>query len=365
MKVLLLGEFSGLYRYLKEGLLKIGVDVFLAANGDSWKKIDGADTSLYSVNRDKWNIYKTMKNYIIEPYQKAKKLSGYDVVQVINPSIYNRLINKNLTEQVVEQNGLFSLSSAGDDYVIWKAYKKRIFDYYVYDLDHTAQKLYDERNVFNLSRIKYQKRLISKAELIIPCCYEYYKSYTSFPKLKEKTVKTIPLPINCDEIDYRENIVNNKIVIFHGINRELAKGTPFIREALEVISNKYPNDVEVIINKRMPFQEYLEVMHKTNVVIDQCMGYSYGMNSCVAMAEGKVVMAGNHPEIQGELGMVPPVVWIKPDVKHIVSQLEMIIENRNSISEMGYKSRQHVEKYHDHIKVASQYLEAWKSTGKI
>lgn len=365
MKVLLLGEFSGLYRYLKQGLLELGIDTTLAANGDLWKNIGGADFPLFHTGGDNWGFCKKVKSYIFEPYQVAKKLCGYDVIQVINPFIYHELINGDLMKRIVEQNGLFSLSSAGDDYVIWKAYKKRIFDYYVYDLDHTAQKLYDERNVFNLSRIKYQKRLISKAELIIPCCYEYYKSYTSFPKLKEKTVKTIPLPINCNEIDYRENIVNNKIVFFHGINRELAKGTPFIREALEVISNKYPNDVEVIINKRMPFREYLEVMHKTNVVIDHCMGYSYGMNSCVAMAEGKVVMAGNHPEIQGELGMVPPVVWIKPDVKHIVSQLEMIIENRNSISGMGYKSRQHVEKHHDHIKVASQYLEAWKSTGKI
>ena len=43
MKVLLLGEFSGLYKYLYDGLKEIGVDVIWASNGDGWKKIGGAD----------------------------------------------------------------------------------------------------------------------------------------------------------------------------------------------------------------------------------------------------------------------------------------------------------------------------------
>lgn len=34
MKVLLVGEFSGFYLNLKQGLQELGVDVTLAANGD-------------------------------------------------------------------------------------------------------------------------------------------------------------------------------------------------------------------------------------------------------------------------------------------------------------------------------------------
>ena len=39
MKILLLGEYSSLHRYLKEGLFEIGYkDVTLASNGDGWKE---------------------------------------------------------------------------------------------------------------------------------------------------------------------------------------------------------------------------------------------------------------------------------------------------------------------------------------
>lgn len=37
-KILLLGEYSGLYHNLKQGLQELGADVTLAANGDAWKK---------------------------------------------------------------------------------------------------------------------------------------------------------------------------------------------------------------------------------------------------------------------------------------------------------------------------------------
>lgn len=52
MKVLLLGEFSGLYRYLKQGLLELGIDTTLAANGDLWKNIGGADFPLFHTGGD-------------------------------------------------------------------------------------------------------------------------------------------------------------------------------------------------------------------------------------------------------------------------------------------------------------------------
>ena len=37
MKILLMGEFSGFYLNLKQGLQELGAEVTLAANGDGWK----------------------------------------------------------------------------------------------------------------------------------------------------------------------------------------------------------------------------------------------------------------------------------------------------------------------------------------
>ena len=40
MKVLLVGEYSGVHNNLKRGLEKLGVKVILINGGDSWKNFD-------------------------------------------------------------------------------------------------------------------------------------------------------------------------------------------------------------------------------------------------------------------------------------------------------------------------------------
>ena len=49
MRVLLMGEFSGLFTNLKNGLLELGVDCRLASIGDGWKEIPGSDMPLYTI----------------------------------------------------------------------------------------------------------------------------------------------------------------------------------------------------------------------------------------------------------------------------------------------------------------------------
>ena len=87
MKVLLIGEFSGFHVNLKQGLQKLGVDCVLAANGDGWKKIDGADMPLYDV--DTSSLWKKTKSLLIEPFMRLKALYGYDVVQLMDPQMYH------------------------------------------------------------------------------------------------------------------------------------------------------------------------------------------------------------------------------------------------------------------------------------
>ena len=90
MKVLLVGEFSGFYLNLKQGLQELGVDVTLAANGDGWKQIPGADIPLYrtgDTNRAKKIYYK-----LIEPVLFGRKFADYDVVQLVHENVYRPYI---------------------------------------------------------------------------------------------------------------------------------------------------------------------------------------------------------------------------------------------------------------------------------
>lgn len=360
MKVLLLGEFSSVHRYLKQGLLEIGdIDVSLYGNGNGWKNIEGADGCLFTEGAKK---LKKLYNNLIEPCVNAKKYRGYDVVQLINPQIFPLLSNLFILDKLERENNSISLLAVGGDYALTEAYKEGKFEYYAYDYEKRMINFYDSSKLRGKMNIYIDKKVVQMSDIIIPGSYEYTVGYENNVKLN----KVIPFPINVKEIEYTENIVQGKIIFFHGINKELEKGTPFIRKALERLKQKYPNDVEIIMDGHMPFAKYIELMKKTNVVIDQCCAYGYGMNACIAMAQGKVVMSGNSTEARKSLGIDDvPIFHVRPDEEQIYDQLVYIVENKKLIPEWGYQSRKHIEDYHDYIRVAQQYLEAWRSTGKI
>lgn len=357
MKVLLLGEFSSLHKFLKDGLQELGIETTIAANGDGWKKIDGADIALPEFEAG--GPVKRVRSY--QRFLNAiRQIKGYDVVQIINPNIFSFAVWKASIHCLKKQNKLLSLVSAGDQYILLDQYRKGFFDYYAYDYDKKIFETYNAGTIVGRMRIKRDITISKLADIIIPCAYEYSLGYG------EQVSKVIPLPINVQAVDYAENTVRDKIVIFHGINRELAKGTPFIREAMERIQRNFPDKVEIIINGRMPFEKYLDVMSKTNIVIDQCLAYGYGINACLAMAQGKVVMAPCRKETLHAMGLKrSPIVSIEPDTDRIYQKLVALVNHKDEIPEMGAQSRQYVCEQHDCVKIAGQYIQAWKLTGKV
>lgn len=359
MKVLLLGEFSSLHRYLKEGLQELGgIDVKLFANGDYWKKIGGADGPIFDTYGGALGRVKTC----VDAQKRADPFKDHDVVQLVSPQLYPHVINKRICKKLAEENKCFSLVAAGDDLALVTAYKQGKLDYYLLDHYKVPLEFYDEASVRGRAKMKSEKKIVSLADVIIPSLYEYSLGYEGNDKLSG----VIPFPINTDGISYSDNTVGQKVVFFHGLNKELAKGTPFIRAALERLQEKYPDDVEVIIDGKMPFDKYVEVMSRANVVVDQCCSHGYGINACIAMAQGKVVMAGSREHTLSAFGIESsPIIHVEPSVDQIFAQLEYILENRKNIAQWGYDSRRYVEDMHHYVKVAARYVDAWKATGEI
>ena len=354
MKVLLVGEFSGFYLNLKQGLQELGVDVTLAANGDGWKQIPGADVPLYRTG----DTQKLKKIYykLIEPLRSAGRFQGYDVVQLVHENAYRPYINSYMVRELKRRNGSLYVNVAGNCYSLYRAWRAGKLGYYTFDDNPGKHEMYTGRGLRREMTRRTECYVDHIADGVIPIMYEYAVGVRRRPNCK----RTIPLPFNADKTAYRENTPGKRVVFYHGILREKDKGTDYIRQAFEIVSKKYPRDVETIICGRLPFQEYLEVLQKTNVLVDQCKEHCWGMNACYGMAQGKVVMGGASRNSLREFGLKSsPVLHIGPRVEQIVAQMEYILENRSRIGQWGYESRQFVETFHNHRTIAAQYLDVW------
>lgn len=351
MRILLLGEFSGFYKNLKVGLENLGHEVDIYANGDGIKQIDGATACVYK--KKEGHFLYNVWGILIYPFSIIGKIKSYDVVQFLCPHSFNEIINYALMRIIIKIGKKTYYTACGESFALYKSYERNEFEYYMFDgLD---DKFYYESIIWNE---RLEKKLLRKIDGIIPICYEYANPLREYNNLK----KSIMLPVDTKSINYKENIVNDKVVVFHGVTRETDKGTQYIREAMNRVQEEFPNDVECIIDGRLPQAEFLELMERTNIVIDQCKSYWYGMTALYAMAQGKVVLSGRRKESLEHAGIVDcPIIEAVPNANQIYNELKKLILDKKRITEIGHNSREYVVKYHDCDIIAEQYLNTWQN----
>ena len=169
MKILLLGEYSGLHNNLKAGLQELGHEVTLAASGDGFKNFP-ADIKFDS--QKKGILGKLERN--LSYFLHLNKMVGYDVVQVINPIVFNPKfgINKFLLNYIIKNNNIVSLLGAGCDAFYWQKARYELEygpfdDNLKYDYKSITNPYYDGDDALNWNTM-----LANKVNHIIPIMYE-------------------------------------------------------------------------------------------------------------------------------------------------------------------------------------------------
>ncbi len=369
-KVLIVGEYSSLGSNIKKGLSENSIDTYIVTDGDGWKKIKNIDDKVININNKNFKILgKTIKGsgkicYLFEYFFKVKpilKKHRFDIILIMNqsfisnnfiPNRYNNYyLHLKFLKKILNKHGKIYMLACGDDSYYFQA--QSIYKYFPYS------EIEIKKSVFmRFNAIKKYEKILDKIDGIIPTCWDYTEAYRLFYKNNTKLKQTIQFPIDLSNVNYKKNVIKDKIIIFHGLNREGFKGTKYIREAMENIKRKYPDKVEIVIDGRMPLEEYKKILEKSNIVIDQCKSYSYGMNALISMAQGKLVFSGNEEECMNELKRNDiPVVNITPSVEDIEEKLEYFIKNSHLITEIGEKSRKFIEEFHECSVVAKKYLE--------
>ncbi|KAA1247199.1 glycosyltransferase [Aquimarina sp. RZ0] len=380
MKILLVGEYSRLHNSLKEGLLKNGHTVTLVGNGDVFKKypVDiNIDSSFiknsFLLNKMRHLIFKltTIDIASIETCIKFRKhkdtLTNYDVVQLINETPFNidPYFEKKLLHFLFIHNKNVFLLACGDDYTYISYSLSGKFGY------STLTPLLNDKSLKKVykSTLKYispkQKKIhnfvFNHIKAVIPASIEYNIAYQN----TKKTVSMIPNPVNIDKIRYVPMTIDGKIKILHGINSSnyIKKGNRFFEEALQIITQKYPDKIEVITTKDLPYSKYIKHFLQAHIILDQTYAHDQGYNALEAMSMGKVVFTGAGAAFTNYYNLQETVaVDTVPDSKLIAEKLEQLISNPNEILEIGKRARDFIKKEHHYLHIAKKYEQLWKTT---
>jgi len=355
MKVLLLGDLSGLHKNLQSGLYECGQNnIDLATSGDGYKNITG---DMILPKPKNYSISSRLK-YRYEFINTLSKIKGYDIVQFAGPYIlpfpffpYQEII-KNLKKN----NGKIFLCACGSDSFYWKKSRKILsygpFDETIkYDLNGVNPKQNSSKG------FKFNQYLADNVDGIISVSYEYLVAYNNHKNFK----RFIPQPISLKSIPNKKIKIDQEINIFHGLTRYGLKGTRHIEKALKKLKKKYPDRVNIKMEGRMPLDKYLKKMFFSHIVIDQCYSYSYGMNALYSMAMSKLVLSGAEEDVFSSLGVNSiPVVNILPNSDKIFEILSYYVERPSLIEELSDSSRKYVEKIHNAPVIANEYLKQWR-----
>ncbi len=207
-------------------------------------------------------------------------------------------------------------------------------------------------------RIRLHRYFISKMLKIIPATYSYYLGY------KKHTNLTNPILLpgsKTEQKSFKKTQVPLKILF--GVTREDFKGASHIYEALDIISDEFENKVEISIVKNLPFEEYIETLNNTDILIDQCMSYSYGMNAIFSMQKGIIVLSGSEEVAMNYIGVKDcPVINIVPDGQQIANKLkDLIVLPRKDLDILKRKCVSYVQHYHNSDLIATNFLEIYNN----
>lgn len=365
LRILIIGEFSGFAKNLKSGFTDLGHKVTIVSAGDGFKKIEtDSDDIKYSNKRLKlFGKYIPKSHLLFAPFENRKiqrrlnLISEHiDIIIVINygfttNSILKAGVNLKYIKKILSNGAKLMMICCGGDPALYN-------NLYNNNLKYSEQfQGFSKKLLHKDSKFEF---LIRESSLIIPTSFEYKNSidiYCKKNKFNVNIVNVIPIPIpilNCTI----NSVINKKIVIFHGIIRENDKGTIYFLSALEKIKDDFNDKVEVIIDGKMPYNEYIKLLDKMDILLDQTNSYGMGVNAVLGLMKGKVVLGGNEPENEENMGLGKvPIINVIPDIDYIYNILKELILNPEKVDKIKLESRKFAVENLDAKIIANRYLE--------
>jgi glycosyltransferase involved in cell wall biosynthesis len=299
-------------------------------------------------------------------YFHLNKLKDFDVVQFINeaPIQTTPSLERFLLKKLIHQNKKTFLLCCGVDYLVAQHFIEKKERYSImnpYFENPKSKKEYQFLLDFlSKSHKKTHQLIYQNIHGVIASDIDYLLPMQGHPKFLGLT----PNPINTAAIDFSELKIDDKIILFLGINRGtyFTKGITFFEKALEIVKEKMGDRIEIIIAENLPYQTYINQYNRAHIILDQVYSFDQGYNALEAMAKGKVVFTGAEIEFEEYYNLTEKVVInALPDVDSLVKDLTHLIENPAEISTIGKRARTFIEEHHNYKNCAEDYLSKWNN----
>ncbi|MBS7788108.1 glycosyltransferase family 1 protein [Flavobacterium sp. CYK-55] len=375
MKILLVGEYSRLHNSLKEGLVQLGHEVVIVGFKDGFKNFP-VDLPLYQNWSGKFsgkikNLIFRLTGFDLNSYgtylqikRYHKKLRGFDVVQLINENTFycTPFFEKKILHYLFKNNVKTFLLCCGTDYPTINYYyqnpqfKSLLQPYLDGKIDDISF-----QNVLKYRKTEFKKLhdyIYKNIVGVLASDLDYHIPMQNHPKY----LGMIPNPINIEKLPYHTPEIKDKIVIYHGINdaNYYKKGNDYFEKALEIIAEKYGDRVEIETTRSVPYATYINLYQKAHILLDMVYSHDQGYHALEAMAQGKVVFTGAEKEFEQYYHLAEKVnINACPDVNYLVEQLSYLIDNPSEIEAISQRARSFVEREHNYINIAKQYLKVW------
>jgi len=354
MKVLLIGEASGTHQNLKKGLASLGHDtVHMVINerGRLGRSHAGGFVPNYN------NIFSGVSRNI-SPFYKIRKLENFDVINFSNSisavsGTYTKYLDLPLLKSKANLLSYYAL--ACDELGIVR--KSSVLPYSPCATCLSSGELMGRDCAMHMNPMysKSVKRIEKYFDVGACSMIEYDHVSTYFDSFKH-----IPLPVDVDNIEFQPISRKSKLTIVHTPSRRGFKGTAVVEEAIKALMRQR-DDFEFEIIHGLPYKEYMSVIKKADIIVDQVYSQSPGMNALEMIAAGKVVLTGATTLGKSYFPFMKefPGINADPDSDILKNTLSDILDKKDMHINFSEKNCEYIKKNHSPEVVAREFLDLW------
>jgi len=368
MKILFVGDASNMHNCLAQALRDLGHTAVVASNGSHWMNTC-RDINLVR-NSGKLGALKYVYNVI----RALPQMKEFDVVETSGPIFLDLKPNKVrwVFNYLKRHNRSIVMSALGTDYVYFQACHDgktyRYSDYMLgnkpspYSLSSEYKNKREDNWTLPVMR-NHSNYMLNHIDGAVSCLWEYQACYK--PLLGDRLAYG-GIPINTSSVEpHFIDKEPERVRFFIGIqhDRNVLKGTNLLLEAAKRTVDRYPNQCEIEVVENVPYQEYVERLTDSHVILDQLYSYTPATNAMLAMARGLIAVSGAEPEFYNLIGEDDnhPIINVSPiEEGDIDNKLEWIVKNKNLLPSLSHQSRAFVEKHNEAHVVAKRYLAFWE-----